>query len=72
MTALNTPDQEVMFMEWMRGHASALRGHAATDWMWTGEHMSQNHVGITEARAKELQAKHGGVAKPMPSYKEEV
>lgn len=72
MTALNTPDQEAMFLEWMRAHASALRGHAAANWMWTGEHMSQNHVGITEARAKELQAQHGGVAKPMPSYKEEA
>lgn len=35
------------------------------DWQWIGPWMSQRHFGITERRAKEYAAKHGGEAKKM-------
>lgn len=36
-----------------------------TDWEWIGPHMSQRMFGITEQRAKEYAAKHGGIARKM-------
>jgi len=45
--------------------ASAMNGHATTDWQWIGQHMSQRMFGITEKRAKEYAAKHGGTASRM-------
>ena len=35
------------------------------DWQWIGPHMSQRMFGITEKRAKEYAAKHGGKAEQM-------
>ncbi len=35
---------------------------APTDWQWIGAHMSQRMFGITEKRAKEFAARHGGTA----------
>lgn len=43
--------------------ADAMIGQA--DWQWIGPHMSQRMFGITEQRAKEYAARHGGEAKPM-------
>jgi hypothetical protein len=34
------------------------------DWQWIGKHMSQRMFGITEKRAKEYAARHGGNAMP--------
>ena len=36
-----------------------------TNWQWIGPHMSQRMFGITETRAKNYAARHGGVAKKM-------
>jgi hypothetical protein len=36
-----------------------------TDWMWVGQHMSQQMFGITEARALAYAERHGGVAQKM-------
>ncbi len=33
-----------------------------TTWQWVGPHMSQRMFGITEQRAKDYAARHGGVA----------
>lgn len=38
---------------------------APTDWQWIGPHMSQRMFGITEARAKDYAARHGGTASRM-------
>ena len=35
------------------------------DWQWIGQYMSQRMFGITEKRAKEYAARHGGNAMPM-------
>ncbi len=45
--------------------AAAMNGGAATDWQWSGKWQSQRMFGITEARAKEYAARHGGEAKQM-------
>lgn len=36
-----------------------------TDWQWVGQWMSQRMFGITEKRAREYAARHGGIAKKM-------
>lgn len=38
------------------------------DWCWVGQWMSQRMFGISEARAKEYAAKHGGVAMMCEEY----
>lgn len=38
---------------------------APADWQWIGPHMSQRMFGITERRAREYAARHGGEAKPL-------
>jgi hypothetical protein len=38
---------------------------APKDWEWIGQHMSQRLFGITERRAKEYAARHGGTARRM-------
>lgn len=38
---------------------------AATDWQWIGPHMSQRMFGITEQRARDYAARHGGEARKM-------
>jgi hypothetical protein len=43
----------------------AAMQNAPSDWQWLGRWESQRHFGITEARAKELQDAHGGVASAM-------
>lgn len=35
------------------------------NWQWIGPHMSQRMFGITEKRAKDYAAKHGGEARKM-------
>ena len=40
---------------------------APTDWQWIGPYMSQRMFGITEQRAKEYAARHGGEARKMDS-----
>lgn len=47
-----------------RNIAATMAG-APTNWQWIGRHMSQRMFGITEARAKEYAARHGGEAKAM-------
>jgi hypothetical protein len=36
-----------------------------TSWQWIGRWESQRMFGITEQRAREYAARHGGVAQPM-------
>lgn len=48
------------------GDIAAAMQTAPQDWQWIGRYMSQRHFGITEARAKELERRHGGVASQMP------
>lgn len=47
--------------------ADAMRGGEPADWQWNGPYMSQQMYGITEKRAKDYAAKHGGTAKKMGS-----
>lgn len=44
---------------------AALMAGAPTDWQWIGPHMSQRMFGITEQRAKDYAARHGGEARKM-------
>jgi hypothetical protein len=44
--------------------AAAMQA-APADWQWIGPHMSQRMFGITEQRAKEYAARHGGEARKM-------
>lgn len=44
--------------------AAAMQTEPA-DWQWIGPHMSQRMFGITERRAKEYAARHGGEARRM-------
>lgn len=46
--------------------ADALAGPEPQDWQWIGPHMSQRMFGITEKRAREYAARHGGEARQMP------
>ena len=47
-----------------RSLASAMQTES-TDWQWVGPHMSQRMFGITEKRAKDYAARHGGKAEKM-------
>lgn len=47
-----------------RAIAGLMQTEPAT-WQWIGPHMSQRMFGITEQRAKDYAARHGGTAKPM-------
>mgnify|MGYP006958869208 CR=1 FL=1 len=38
---------------------------APKNWQWIGEHLSQQHFGITQARAEMLQRMYGGIASPL-------
>jgi hypothetical protein len=38
---------------------------APKDWEWIGQHMSQRLFGITEKRARNYAARHGGTARRM-------
>jgi hypothetical protein len=48
-----------------RDIADAMSGNEQRDWQWIGPHMSQRMFGITEQRAKDYAARHGGVASKM-------
>lgn len=50
---------------YFRSLADAMRGGEPADWQWVGPHMSQRMFGITEQRAKDYAARHGGEAKKM-------
>lgn len=52
-------------LEYFRSLADAMRGGEPADWQWVGPHMSQRMFGITEKRAKDYAARHGGEAKKM-------
>lgn len=52
-------------LSYFRSIADAMRGGEPADWQWVGPHMSQRMFGITERRAKEYAARHGGEAKKM-------
>ena len=45
--------------------ADAMRGDETADWQWIGKWMSQRMFGITEKRAREYAARHGGIASKM-------
>ena len=47
--------------------ADTLAGPAPRDWEWIGQHLSQRMFGITEQRARDYAARHGGVARQMES-----
>lgn len=48
-----------------RAIADRLAGSEPRDWQWIGPHMSQRMFGITEKRAREYEARHGGLATPL-------
>jgi hypothetical protein len=48
-----------------RGLAEAMAGPDPQNWQWIGPYMSQRMFGITEKRAKEYAARHGGEAQQM-------
>jgi hypothetical protein len=48
-----------------RDIAADMNGNEAQDWQWIGQWMSQRMFGISEKRAKEFAARHGGVASQM-------
>lgn len=52
-------------LEGFRMMAAAMAGPEPQNWQWIGQYMSQRHFGISEAKAKALAARHGGVASPM-------
>jgi len=52
-------------LSYFRSLADAMRGNESADWQWIGPHMSQRMFGITERRAREYAARHGGEARKM-------
>lgn len=46
--------------------AAVMAGPEPQNWQWIGPYMSQRMFGISEKRAKEYAARHGGEAKMMP------
>lgn len=48
-----------------RDIADTMSGPEPKDWEWIGKWMSQRMFGITERRAREMAAKHGGNARRM-------
>lgn len=48
-----------------RAIAATMNGSEAQDWQWIGKHMSQRMFGISERRARDYAARHGGEAKKM-------
>lgn len=52
-------------IEGFRQIAKIMQGDEPANWQWIGQYMSQRMFGITEKRAKEYAAKHGGEAKQM-------
>lgn len=52
-------------LEGFREIARRMAGNDPQNWQWIGQYMSQRMFGITEKRAKEYAARHGGVAQKM-------
>lgn len=52
-------------LETFRDLAATLAGPEPQDWQWIGKHMSQRMFGITEKRARDYAARHGGAATKM-------
>jgi len=48
-----------------RAIAETLAGPEPQDWQWIGPHLSQRMFGITERRARDYAARHGGEACKM-------
>jgi hypothetical protein len=46
--------------------AGEMSGPEPQNWQWVGKHMSQRMFGVSQKRAKEYAARHGGVAAMMP------
>lgn len=55
-------------LSWFRQIADQMED-APCDWQWIGKWESQRMFGITEKRAKEYAARHGGEAKKMEGSK---
>ena len=55
---------ETTMMEFRR-LADAMAGSESRDWQWIGPHMSQRMFSITEHRARDYAARHGGEARRM-------
>lgn len=51
-------------LQYFRSLSDAMQSEP-TDWQWIGQWMSQRMFGITEKRAKEYAARHGGTASKM-------
>lgn len=51
-------------LQYFRSLADAMQTEPQT-WQWVGPHMSQRMFGITEKRATEYAARHGGTASKM-------
>jgi len=45
--------------------ADIMQGDEPRDWQWVGRWESQRMFGITEKRARDYAAKHGGTAERM-------
>ena len=50
--------------------AEAMAGPEPQTWQWVGKHMSQRMFRISEKRAKEYAARHGGEAMQMVAQPE--
>jgi hypothetical protein len=61
---VNPPDVP---LEHFRDLAAAMHGGEPQDWEWVGPHMSQRMFGISQRRAEEYAARHGGTARQMPA-----
>jgi hypothetical protein len=48
-----------------RAIAEAVAAPQPQDWQWIGQHLSQRMFGITEKRARDYAARHGGEARRM-------
>jgi hypothetical protein len=51
-------------LQYFRSLSDAMQSEPTT-WQWIGRWESQRMFGITEKRAKEYAARHGGTASPM-------
>ena len=52
-------------LEAFRKLADTMQGPEPRDWQWVGKWISQRMFGITEKRARDYAAKHGGTAERM-------
>ncbi len=52
-------------LEQFRKLADAMTGTEPKNWEWIGRWQSQRMFGITEARAREYEKRHGGTARRM-------